>query len=196
MSKIRNKPTDVAAIRAWYENDAAIELTEHQEEKRRRLLSIISLMTKGKANSVILKHLQKDHGLSLAQSYRDIRDAVVVYGDLRKAEKEGIRWIQYDLALNVYRKAMKSEDWKAANQAQRNMIKITGIDREDPELPDFEKLKPSLNIVVIDQEIEDKVKALLQAGPVDLSTLHSQKPETIDVEHEEITDTEEGSADQ
>ena len=83
----RDKPTDVQAIREWYLSDETVSLTQHQEEKRARYLLIQSLMTKGRANQGIVKKLKKDHHISESQAYRDIREAVTLYGDNTKSRK-------------------------------------------------------------------------------------------------------------
>lgn len=184
----RNKSTDLLAIRRWYDDDE-IALTEHQEEKKRRFLVISSLMSKGKPNYHIIKILKKDFGISVAQCYRDIKDSIALYGDLRKAEKEGMRWILFDMMMSTRNKAFKAEDYRAAAAVESNMMKMIGADRDDPEMPDFEKLAASLNVVVVDIAAQQQMKELLHAGPVDLDALQSKKQITEDVEHEEIDST-------
>ena len=85
---------------------------------------------------------------------------------IRKAEKEGLRWILYELGLWVLRKAKKDNNLKQYNAAMANLIKITGVDKEDVELPDFEKIQPSLVLAVLPEGLHDWVQNKLNQGPL------------------------------
>jgi len=182
-----NRLTDVEAIRRYYENDSGeVELTPHQEEKKARYLTVFSLLRKGKVNVQIVKYLMKVFDISEVRAYADIKESIKVYADLRKAEKEGMRWILLDRAEATYQRAVKAGNLKQQNAALANQIKITGVDREDPELPDFDKLKPGIVIVAIPQELEENISAALKGGAVNLNNF--QPPQPIeDIDHEEVT---------
>ena len=185
MSKQRNKLTDVEAIRKWYlDKEEEITLTDHQEDVRRRLLQVQALMRAGTANQYIRGVLMKEYGITDRQASRDIRNAIILYGDIRKAEKEGMRYFTYDKIQAAYNLAKVQGSPKDMIAAAALEAKIFALDREDPELPDFEKLQPSLIITVMAPEVEERIVKLLQGGSLDLSKLREQN--TIDVEHEEI----------
>lgn len=150
-------------------------LSEHQEQKRKRLLVVQSLLSEGKPNQEIIGILKKEHGLSDAQANRAKQEAIALYGDLRKAEKEGMRYIIYDMAVQTFNKAKMVNRIGEMNKAITNMYKILRLDQEDIELPDFEKLKPSINVVVLDSAIESGVKELFTKGPIDLDELRKKK---------------------
>lgn len=184
----RDRPSDLSAIQRWYsDKHDEVELTPHQEEKRERYLKISSLMVKGYINPKIIEVLKKDYGISEAQCYRDIRDSVALYGNIRKAEKEGMRYILFDMMNATREKALNKGDFRAAATAESNMMKLMGLDREDPEMPDFENLQPSLNITVVDPAAEKQMIQLLGKGPVDMDQLLKNNKQIIDVEHEDVT---------
>lgn len=181
----RNKLTDIDVLRQFY-SGTVTELTEHQEKRRKRLLIAQSMMTQGQSNQKIIKVLRKDYGISDTQAWRDTRDAIKLYGDMRKAEKEGIRWIIYEMALKGVRKALKAKDLKSYNAAIKNLISITGVDKESADLPDFEKLQPSIIVAVLPEGMEEKMTKLLNKGSVNLN-------EFIEDAEYEIIDTERGT---
>jgi len=181
----RNKLTDLDVLRQFY-SGVVTELTEHQEEKRKRLLLTQSMMTKGQSTQKIIKVLRKDYGISDTQAWRDTKDAIKLYGDMRKAEKEGIRWIIYEMAAKGVRMAIKKGDLKAYNAAIKNLISITGVDKESADLPDFEKLQPSIIVAVLPEGMEEKMTKLLNKGSVNLN-------EFIEDAEYEIIDTKRGN---
>jgi len=181
----RNKLTDLEVLRQFY-SGIVTELTDHQEEKRKRLLLTQSMMTKGQSTQKIIKVLRKDYHISDTQAWRDTKDAIKLYGDMRKAEKEGIRWIIYEMAEKGVRMAIKAKDLKGYNAAIKNLISITGVDKESADLPDFEKLQPSIIVAVLPEGMEEKMTKLLNKGSVNLN-------EFIEDAEYEIIDTKRGN---
>jgi len=184
----RQKQNDVAVLRAFYRNEVQ-ELTPHQEVVRKRYLQVQSMLSKGSPTFEIVSVLEKDYKVSSAQAYRDIRNATNLYGDLRKAEKEGIRWILYDMVMEDYQDARGEGDRKAANAAMKNLITIAGVDREDPELPDFGKLQPPPIVLLFSEEMERQIAATEGKGVVDLTELFLQKNAVEDAEYEVLNPT-------
>ena len=183
----RQKKDDVAVLRAFYRNEVQ-ELTPHQESVRQRFLLVQSMLGKGSPTFEIVSVLQKDYDVSSAQAYRDIRNATNLYGDLRKAEKEGIRWILYDMVMQDYQQAREEGDRKNANASMKNLITIAGVDREDPELPDFGKLQPPPIVLLFSEEMQAKIDSTEGQGVVDLTELFIGKNKVEDAEYE-VLDT-------
>lgn len=130
--------------------------------------------------------------ISEAQAYRDIRNAIQLFGDVISSSKEGHRYVIYEYAVKTFQLAAKNGDHKAMSQAVSNMIKLLGLDRDDPDIPEFEKLKPNVYPIVLDQQLEDTLKQLLSnPGSVNLSKLMSKDAQTVkytDVEKEKQTE--------
>lgn len=169
----RNRKTDIQCIRDWYKDESGeLKLTKHQEIKRKRILVAQSMLASAKPNSEIIEVLSEDFDISGGQAFRDVKDAIALYGDLRKAEKEGLRYIIYDMALHSYNTAKKDANVKGMNAAINNMTKLLGLDREEPDLPDFEKLEPSTYIITLDEEVREMFLAFINmGGSLDLTKL-------------------------
>lgn len=183
----RNKKHHLGAIREYYlDKTGEVELTDKQEEIRKRLSAAYSLLCNYHSIQQAIPIHMKEHDVSDSTAYRDMRDAIRLFGHVMKADKEGQRYIVYEYAVKTYQLAAKNMDYKAMAMATSNMIKLLGLDKEDPEMPDFEKLQPSLNIVVMHPDIEQRVKHLLGLGPIDSADLEKAREQTIDVPHEEM----------
>lgn len=184
----KNKVNDVAAIRAFYRNEVEV-LTAHQEDVRKRLLLVQSLMLEGRQTFEIISILEKDFHISNAQAFRDLKNATGIYGDMRKAEKEGIRWMLYDMAMQDYNKYKEDDNWKAAALARKDLIAIAGVDREDPDTPDFSKLQPPPIVLLFSEEMERQIERTKGEGVVDLTELFLN-PQTKTYEHSDTGGTE------
>ncbi len=190
MGQQRNKLTSIEAIRAFYlDNRDRVRLTPTQEQIRQRLVAAHTLLCRFHSPTRAIKKHQKRWDLSDVQAWRDIRDAISLFGDVQKAEKEGIRYIVFEYAAETFRQAKKKEDFKAMARAVDTMAKIMALDKESPDLPDFEKLKPAMIIVGLPEEQVQRLDNMLSAGAVNFS---SELP-TVDeyLEYEEVRDEEE-----
>lgn len=188
----RNKPTDLEAIEAYYLDERGhIELTKHQDQVRRRLLVAHSLYLEAAPRKDIKSKLMKRYSISAEQAYRDIRHAIRLFGEVNKSEKEGERHMLKELALETFREARKQHDLKQMNAAISNLIKLGGHDREDPDAPDWEKLKAGLYPIILDDPIRELFTKLIeQNGSIDLTKFMqnvaatSEDTEYIDISEE------------
>lgn len=185
MGQQRNKLTALDAIREFYlDKRGRAKLTPTQESIRQRLVAAHGLLCKFHSPTRAIKKHQKRWELSDVQAWRDIRDAISLFGDVQKAEKEGIRYIVYEYAVEVFRKAKQKDDFKAMARAVDTMAKIMGLDKESPDIPDFEKLKPSMIVVGLPEDQVKRLDTMLAAGAVNFS----QKLPTAEeyLEYEEL----------
>ncbi len=72
------------------------------------------------------------------------------------------------------------------------MIKLSGLDQEDSDLPDFTKLEPSQFTINLPPEIMAFLRQLASKGAVNLSQVRDESLKTIDVSHQEIKPDEPG----
>lgn len=180
----RNKSTAIERIREYYlDKRNRVELTPHQEHIRERLVAAHTLLTNFHSPSQAHPIHAARFGISDNQAWRDIRNAVNLFGDVQKAQKEGIRWIVYEYAVKTYQKAAERGDMAAMNKAVGQMVKVMGLDREDPEVPDMEKMKPSLVVLGLPEEQINQMQLLLQGGSVNFSKAQPE-PKTIDADVE------------
>lgn len=190
MGQYRNKPTSLDAIRAYYlDTRGRAKLTAKQEEIRQRLVAAHGLLCRFHSPTRAIKKHKKRWDLSDVQAWRDVRQAISLFGDVQKAEKEGIRYIVFEYSIETFRQAKKAKDFKAMARAVDTMTKIMGLDKESPDLPDFEKLKPAMIVVGLPDDQVQRLDTILAAGAVDLSQGLPTAEEYL--EYEEVGEEEE-----
>ena len=106
-----SKLTDYEAIMQYYEGKRRKEdLTADQWAHKTRLVQVWTMQSEGKPNRIILSVIMKEHQVSRETVYRDIREAVKIYGYVGKAEKEGLRAIYRNMAMEDRHRAIENGD--------------------------------------------------------------------------------------
>jgi hypothetical protein len=127
---------------AYYKSPRKHPLTDFERAWLDRLWQVNCLIRTGKKDSTVVAIIMKEYGVSRATAYNDITDARRLYGSLAKPEKEFWREVLREWATENMMIAKEMGDMKAQAAAIANLIKITGVDKESPELPDFSKFEP------------------------------------------------------
>ena len=180
----RDKPKDHEVAKAYFEGKIKEEhMTAHQKEYLDRIIAIHAMLAKQfKSKFFIVKKLKKLYGVSQATAYLLIRETERHFGDLNKSNKDIHRHIAIEMAKEAYRIAREDRDAKSMVAAIRAYSEATGLNQYDPDLPDFDKIQPSLNLVVLPEGMESHILEVLKDGAINLN----EPPKVIDVEHEEI----------
>jgi len=187
----RNKPTNMDAIRRFYLDDRGrVELTEHQEHVRQRWLTAHAMLLEARAKKEITAILMARYEITDVQAYRDIRSATQLFGQVNRSEKEGLRHIAQEMAMETFRLARDEKDLAGMNKALANVIKLGGLDREDPDLPDFDKLKQGLYPIILDDPVREMLLQLInKEGSIDLTKFMQNAAEQAEpADYEDITD--------
>ncbi len=145
-----SKHTTLERVAQYYIKEN-IRLTPKEEEVRLRWEAAFSILCNFHSTEQTVQVLMSKFSYSRAQAYRDVQNSTRLFGDVSKSSKEGVRNILYEYAMRVFQLAAsaKPPDLDQMNKAMANMIKIKGLDREDPEIPSFESLQQhNYNIVV------------------------------------------------
>jgi hypothetical protein len=187
-------------IREYYA-DENIKLSSIEDDLRIRLESAYTFLCKFHSNEQTKKLLINQFNYSPAQAYRDIRSALDLFGDVIKTKKEASRYILYEMGMNNYQLAASKTDLEQMNRALTNLIKITGVDRDDFDLPDPSKIQPPVQLLTltfnfinseffkqIDEKaqnelliLQNKINAMIEKSSVkeylDITQLQEQEPE-------------------
>ena len=179
----------LTAIKDYYLSGETVTLTPAQEAVRDRMSFAYATLGKYKSITQVKDLLVREKGVSEAQAYRDINASINLFGDILKSSKEGHRYIVYEYAQKAFRIALDKEDVKGMNAAVANMTKLMGLDKIDPDMPDFGKLKQSVYALVLAPESQKQIDGLISTaqGSLDLSTLI--KPSISDAEILEENDS-------
>jgi len=184
-----NKVTAAQAIREYYlQPRHRPHLTDRQEEIRQRYLRMNALLLEGYSPTEACKMHAKVEDISNQQAWTDYRETIRLFGQIGKAEKEGMRRLLYEHSMRTYKKAAEQGDIKGMNSSIKNMWQLLGLDKEDSELPDFEKLQPSLVVLGLPEHQAARIEQLLGGGVVDFS---GTAPPVEDIQYEEIDEEEE-----
>ncbi len=138
--------------------------------------------------------LMRKYNLSRAQAYRDIKNATNLFGDINATRKEGSRHVLYEYAMKTLQMASRDRNVKEMNKAVGNMIKIKGLDREDPNIPDFSRLEPTTQVIQLNPEFLEQYghlidkKVMTKMRKVIEKNVFDEYRDIIDISHEEVKD--------
>jgi len=158
-----------ARIKRHYLSGA--ELNKRDEKVRVRLAAAFSylLESKGSDRDCVLM-LTKQFDISESQAYHDVINSRNLFGDVRKADKEALRYMVTQWAIELLKFATAKKDFRGMEKALERITKANNLDKEDQDLPDPSKVQPpvqllqlSFNFVkseffhLIDQKAQDEI---------------------------------------
>ena len=133
-------------LRQYYKDN--LELTDDEDQIRIRLEGVSSYIAKHKcSDEEAVKYSMKKYGITQRQAYRDVKDAELLFGDVRTWSKAGLRYMMTQWAIEMYRKADIKNDFRGMHWALQEMTNINMLDKEDPDLPDPSKIHPPVQLI-------------------------------------------------
>lgn len=162
------------------------ELTDFQAEYLEQVRAAYAMILAVKSKKYMVGALRKQFHISLDKAYRIIRECSQIFADVGKVDKEIHRHTAIEMAKHAYRKAKKNENVRDMVNATNALIKAAGLDRDEADLPDFEKLKPSLILNVLPEGMEEQIQEMLSAGAVNLNNIPAEPIEYEEVEDEPV----------
>lgn len=181
----RDKLSDQQVIVEYLEGRRKdTELTEHQVKYFDTVKAIYDMMLKAKSKARILKEIQVLADCTRRHAYQLYQEAEYIWGNTSKSNKEVKRHMAEEMAKKAYRIAVTNKDVNAMIKATHAFIRATGVESEDPDMPDFSRLQPSVIVTILPPELERNIMEQLKAGYMDFS----KSFEVEDVPHEEVTD--------
>ena len=178
--------TMLERIKAYYLSDNIV-LSDHDDKVRCRWLAAYSMLINqlGVEREVVMM-LMKTHDISEAQAYLDIFNCTRCFGPVRGIDRQAMRNIVTQWAIEDYRKASITNDFRAKDKALDKIIKANNLDKEDIDLPDPSKVQPPVQLLSINYSflntqyfklidpkaqkallaLNEKVMALIDASPI------------------------------
>jgi hypothetical protein len=145
------------------------ELTLEEKKYLFALRTVYGMLLNCAPTPQIIGTLIKQHNYQQRVAYNILNDTQTVFGQIQNADKDFARLQAIEMAKYAWDIAKRRGDLGGMNKAIKNFVLATGIDRIDPDLPDFEKLAPSLNILQLPEGMEDSILAMLRQGAVNLN---------------------------
>lgn len=116
--------------------------------------------------------IEKHFGITERQAYIDVNEALSLFGDMSKVEKEAMRMIIYEAGMKTFQLAAAQKDPKAMATALKVVSKGLGLEREDTDPPDYSKLEQNIYVIQIDESQKKNIDKLLgQSGTIDLNKI-------------------------
>ena len=178
--------TTLERIRLYYLKDNT-ELSEHDQQLRERWEAAHSMLIN--QNSIVrevVKMLMKVYNTSDVQAYRDVYNCTRCFGPVRGMDRQALRNMVTQWAIEDYRKASVVNDFRAKDKALERITKANNLDKEDMDLPDPSKIQPPVQLPSINYnflnseyfklidpkaqkallELNEKVMALIESSPI------------------------------
>jgi hypothetical protein len=155
------------------DEEANVDLTEHEKELVKRwqeAFSILRNRTTSDAAAILMKRFP---GLSRASAYRDCTNAINLFGDISKSNKEGIRHLSTEMIREAYAIAKGKNNEDAMIKAAVAIAKVNGVNIIDPETFNWEELEPHTFVLGISDRMVKAFEAMISGGKIDLSKVVS-----------------------
>jgi hypothetical protein len=128
------------------------------------------LSEKGLSREQTAKKLVEDFGVAIETARRNVVSTINIFGLNNRAEKEGMRMIVYEMITKTFQLAAKKEDLKAMQACQNKIMKLFGLDRDDPDAPNFEAMEPGNYIIVLPEKQRKSLEQMIQnPGTINLN---------------------------
>lgn len=117
-------------------------LTPHEEQVLERYTSISSLSARGYPTDKIIRIHMKKHQVSRATAFRDLKNALEVFGEAHQVSRQAKRYAVEQIVKRGLRMAEKAGDAKAHASHTRNLILIDRLDKDDTGAVDPTQIQP------------------------------------------------------
>lgn len=168
---------EVDILRVWYRGDEAFDLTENEDAIRQRWdfakAQFLGMNTYGDTVAALMQ----EFGISIAQARNDIRNMRHAFGNLDEVPKALHRERAIEMSLKAYKFAEAKEDSDGMSKATKAYILAAGLDKDDAEKIDLEKLmKQRLYVEALDPLVRNFLLNFLEksGGSVDAAGLFEQ----------------------
>lgn len=159
-------------IFAFYLDGENIELTDKEKSIKERWTAAFSLLCNYHSPQQAVNVLVKEFQISEAQAYRDVKNSMELFGNVTESDKQAYRHILFEFAMKVFQLAATAKNLPEMNKAIATMVKIKGLDREDPDIPDFSMIQNNqFNITLEDNQLK-QLNKILGSGTINIDDLY------------------------
>lgn len=184
LPKITFSDTSFDKIYAFYKNPDSADLTPNQLKIQEKLAAAWTTMVGGNNKTFAANMLQTSYGLSQAQSYRYVKKAEELFGNVLRANISGQRAMLFEMAKQNHKEAKEAKEFKVAAMYFKEMRELIGT--EDIVNFNPEKFENKPDKYVVAKVVQDAINTHFDIGVIDMNDL-----EVEDVEFEELEDEEE-----
>lgn len=93
--------------------------------------------------------IMRKFNVTKQQAYRDIFNAKNLFGNVRQANKEGLRYMLTQWSIIIFKMAHQAKDLKAMEKAVEKITRANNLDKEDQDIPDASKIQPPVQLLQV-----------------------------------------------
>lgn len=193
-----SKDSNLVILSEFYQG-IRTDLSPAQQLMKMKVEMAGQMLLKYRKKSLAVRHLTgfqfSDGFVDRRMAYKYMAVSETLIGQIEKYDKEVLRIQVINQANDDIKQAKKMAKWawehkkisawekarKVIDKAELRIIKVSGLDKEDPDLPDYEKLEQHVFEIVLDEVSKSKLDQFAKGNSVNLNDL-----DTEDVDHEEI----------
>lgn len=172
-------------IFAFYLERDVVKLSPKEEEIRERWSACFSLLCQYHSPQQAVSVMQQRFGISEAQAYRDVKSAMELFGDVNASDKQAYRHILFEFAMKIFQLAATKSDLAEMNKSLNTMVKIRGLDREDPDIPDFSLLQNNVFNINLEQNQLAALQNIIKSGVIEVDHIYGARTTTPGTEETE-----------
>lgn len=164
----------------YYNEKTTIQLSEHEEELKKRWEHIWMLLGNILTTARIIRLQKKKFKINESTAYRDLHNAKSLFGNPDGAVDKAKRAIVSEWLLKAMQKAYKAQEWKSFEKLILRYSRINGLDMQENEglAEMLKKIRPHTIIISGDPSaLKEEADALME-----------NIPETKDINHVELDD--------
>lgn len=168
------------------------ELSETLEGVRVRWVHAWTIRTQEfRTREETIKMITKAWNVSPYMARIDVENAMRLFGDINKSNKQIEENITKEYAVKIMRMALEEGNLSEMNKALATYVKATRIDQEDRDLPDFSNVDlptvvigyiPDTLKIELPENYEEQIEAMFKIKERQLNN----HQDIEDVDHEEI----------
>lgn len=166
----------------YFLSDTSVTLTSNQQQIKTRWLAAWTLrLNFHSTEQAVTVHMDK-FGVSRAQTFRDLRNAEKLFGNLSRTNKDGKRAIWAEYCHKYYLMCVKQKDLQSMGKALDLLGKAYEIDRVDNVTHNPEKLENKPIKLTISKVTEELMSAALNTGVADFNKLTIEDAQIVEDE--------------
>ncbi len=180
-----DKETHFDRIKASFIDDEIV-LSDKELKLKRRWMTAFSLMRdKIYSSGQAAKYLHKTENISIAQAYRDVNNALALFGDIHTVNTEGVKIILREAYWRLYQMAVKDGNRDQQRKALDSYKELFDFDRNLDDEKLAEKIEAHIYKITVPRDVAKALREQLNKGVIDFNQYPAE-----DVEYEEISDDE------
>lgn len=168
-------PRDI--VLRWYASAEPFDLTDQEERIRQRWDFAKAQFLARKTFTEVRDAMADEFGIGQATASRDIRDALNCFGELDRVPMEAHRQRAIQMALEAFNTAKEEKDGKSMAAATRAYIEAAGLDKDDSQRIDIERMmRERMYVEALDPLTRTFLLNLIEqsGGSLDMSKVFDQ----------------------